>query len=578
MSWGIQRLTRFVEKARGKAPVDLCLQGCRLINVFTGRIERVDLAIHDGLIVGWGKYEATENLDAEGMYVCPGFIDAHIHIESTLLSPAQFCAAVLPWGTTAVVADPHEIANVLGLEGIRYFLSATESVPLDIYFNLPSCVPASHLETSGAQLGATDLYSMLPHPRLPGLAEMMNFPGVLMAFPDILDKLLLFDGYVVDGHAPGLTGTDLNAYIAAGISSDHECTTLVEAREKVSKGMAIMLRQGSQSKDLAELLPIVDDSTWPHCMLVSDDRHPDDLLREGHMNAIVNLAMELGMDPLRALTLATWTPARHFRLARKGALAPGFEANFSMSPTLKPWNPDRVFIKGREIARNGKLLTSPSAWAQPPCPQSPMSVTRLLPEDLLVPVQPGLLRVIGVQEGTLLTRKILMPPKIENGYAVQDTGRDILKLAVYNRYIPDRPPTVAFVHGFGLKEGALASTVAHDSHNLIAAGTTDTAILNAVDAVRKAGGGMAAASEDGSVEILPLPIAGLMSDLPLRDVVKLLEILKNNAGQWGSSLDNPFMALSFLALPVIPELKLTDLGLVDVSTFSFVPLFESNVG
>jgi adenine deaminase len=574
MIWDSERLTRLIEAAQGKRPADLCLRGCRLVNVLSGRIETVDLAVHDGHVAGWGRYEAENNIDAGGMYVCPGFIDGHIHIESTLLSPHQFCAAVLPWGTSAVVADPHEIANVLGLEGIRYFLEATGGLPLDVYFNLPSCVPATPLETSGARLSAKDLASLLPHPQILGLAEMMNFPGVLMALPDVVEKLVLFQRSVLDGHAPLLEGLGLNGYISAGIGSDHECTLLSEAREKLEKGMTIMIREGSQSKDLAELLPVVDDYSWPHCVLVSDDRHPDDLLREGHMNVIVNRAMALGMEPVRALTMASWTAARYFNLPRRGAIAPGYLADFSLSPTLNPWVPERVFKGGVEVARGGKLLADPASWRQPPCPASPMKVSGLSLRDLAVPAQAGKLRIIGVQEGTLLTSRVLLPPKVVNGHVVADVKRDILKLVIYNRYTPDRPPMVGFVQGLGLRQGAIATTVAHDSHNLMAAGASDEAILRVVEAVRGCGGGMAIGGENGEVEVLPLPIAGLMSDRPVAEVVQSLETLKGLAADWGSPLHNPFMALSFLALPVIPELKLTDLGLVDVSTFSIVPLFE----
>lgn len=568
------RLTHMVEGARGKHPVDLCLRRCRLVNVLSGCIDPVDLAIHKGFIAGWGDYRAVQNIDAQDMYVCPGFIDGHVHMESSLLSPAQFCAAVTPWGTSGVVADPHEIANVLGLEGIRYFLEATTSVPTDVFFNLPSCVPATPLETAGASLRASDLCSMLPHPRLLGLAEMMNFPGVISALPEVIDKLILFQDRPLEGHAPLLSGIGLNAYLQPGIGSDHECTGLAEAAEKLSKGMAIMIREGSQSKDMARLLPVVTDHTWPQCMLVSDDRHPDDLLREGHMNAIVNRAMDLGMDPVRALTLATLTPARYFRLPRMGAVAPGYQADFSLSPTLNPWTPVRVFKRGIEVARDFKLIDSPDSWHQPPCPPSPMKLDRLSRADLDVPAQDGRLRTIGVMEGTILTRKVLISPKVEAGSVVSDTERDILKLAVYNRYVPGCPPAVAFAQGFGLKKGALATTVAHDSHNLIAVGASDSAILRVVEAVRKKGGGMAIGEENGPVLMLPLPIAGLMSNLPIREVVDRLEAMKKQALAWGSPLSNPFMALSFLALPVIPELKLTDQGLVDVTSFSFVSLFE----
>ncbi|MFZ2447971.1 MAG: adenine deaminase [Syntrophobacteraceae bacterium] len=568
------RLAALIEAAKGSRPADLCIRNCRIVNVLSGRVEKADLAVFDGFIAGWGDYVSEESIDADGMYACPAFIDGHVHIESSLLSPANFCAAVLPWGTGAVVADPHEIANVLGIEGIKYFLECARGLPLDIFFNLPSCVPATPLETAGARLRAVDLESLLPHENLLGLAEMMNFPGVLFADPEVTDKLLLFQDRVIDGHCPRLGGLDLNAYIAAGIRSDHECTARAEATEKLAAGLAVMIRQGSQSRDMKELLGIVDDHTWPHCMFVSDDVHPDDLLRKGHMNAVVNLAMELGMEPVRAITLATWTAANHFRLPRRGAIAPGFFADFSLSPTLNPWEPVRVFKRGIEIARDGKLLTDPSHWPAPAMPGSPMRITRLSFEDLLVPAHSGKIRVIGVREGTLLTEKLLVHPKTEGGHVVSDPERDILKAAIYNRYVPDKPPAVAFVEGCGLKKGAIATSVAHDSHNVIAVGVRDVDIIAVVSALRKAGGGMAAGDADGEIEILPLPIAGLMSAGPAAEVAEKLGCLKAHARAMGSRLDNPFMALSFLALPVIPELKLTDLGLVEVSRFAHVPLFE----
>lgn len=574
MKMDTARLAALLEAARGKRPADLCIRNCRIVNVLSGRIEAADLAVYDGFIAGWGDYESRESIQADGMYVCPGFIDGHIHIESSLLSPANFCAAVLPWGTSAVIADPHEIANVLGLPGIRYFLECASGLPLDIFLNLPSCVPASPLETSGANLRAVDLESLLPHENLLGLAEMMNFPGVLEAYPEVTDKLLLFQDRIIDGHAPLLTGRDLNAYIAGGIRSDHECTGASEAAEKLSKGMAVMIREGSQSKDLEKLLGIVNDHTWPHCMFVSDDVHPDDLIRRGHMNAVVNRAMSSGMEPVRAIALATWTAANYFRLPRRGALAPGFLADFSISPTLNPWIPIRVFKNGVETARDGKLLADPLQWSLPPVPGSPMRITRIAPEDLLVPAQNGGLRVIGAQEGTLLTRKLVVRPRIENGYVVSDTERDILKAAVYNRYLPDRAPALGFVQGMGLKKGALATSVAHDSHNVIAVGVTDADIVAVVSALREKGGGMAVGAAGGELEILPLPIAGLMSTEPVREVAEKLSRLNTLAGKWGATLKNPFMALSFMALPVIPELKLTDLGLVDVSCFSHVSVFE----
>ncbi len=568
------QLRELIEVAAGRRPADLCLYNARLVNVFSGQVEEVNLAIHQGLVVGRGSYQSHCQLDAQGHYLAPGFIDGHLHLESTLLSPARFCAAVLPWGTTTVIVDPHEIANVLGLEGIRYLLAATAELPLDVFFNLPSCVPASPFETSGATLRGSDLQTLLPHLRILGLGEMMNFPGVINGVPEVLDKLVLFQERPRDGHAPGLSGKALNSYLVAGIDSDHECTTLAEAREKLAKGMVIMIREGSQSKDLAELLPLVDRDSWPRCLLVRDDLHPDDLLHEGHMNAVVNQAMALGLEPMLAIRLATATPAWTRSLPRLGALAPGYQADFTLSATLNPWSPQRVFKRGIEVARDNRLLADPNGWQQPALPESPMALLPPQPDHLIVPGQKGLLKVIGVKEGTLFTRKILLKPKVRDGQVVPDPTRDILKLAVYNRYLPNRAPAVGFVQGFGLTIGAMATTVAHDSHNLLAVGTSDTAMVRVVETVRQARGGLAIGAESGPLHLLPLPIAGLMSDWPIERVVGQLDILNNQARAWGSLLRNPFMALSFLALPVIPELKMTDLGLVDVASFSLVPLFE----
>ncbi|MDR3567664.1 MAG: adenine deaminase [Syntrophobacteraceae bacterium] len=568
-----ERLAGLIAVATGRRAADLCIKGCRLVNVFTGEIEEKGLAVCDGFIAGVGDYEGKQTIEAEGMFVSPGFIDGHTHIESSLLSPANYCAAVLPWGTSCVVADPHEIANVLGLAGIRYFVECARNIALDIFFNLPSCVPASPLETSGANLRGADLVSMLPDENLLGLGEMMNFPGVTGASAEVIDKLLLFQESVMDGHCPGLSGKDLNGYIAAGLASDHECTSAAEAAEKLSLGMTIMIRQGSQSKDLEKLIGIVNDYTWRRCMFVTDDLHPDDLVEKGHMNAIVNAAMSLGMAPARAIAMASWAPAGFFGLKRRGALAPGFIADFSLSPTLTPWNPSRVFKNGVEIAREGKLLVDPGSWPLPSPPEHPMHIDNIDPKYLLVPAKGTRLRVIEVLEHTLFTRRLSMSPTIENGCAVSDAERDLLKAAVYNRYVPGAKPAVGFVCGLGLKRGAIATSVAHDSHNVIAVGVSDCDILAAVSAVKQSGGGMAAVCGD-RVEILPLPIAGLMSSLSAPEVSEKLKKLKACAKEWGAKLDNPYMALSFMSLSVIPELKLTDLGLVDVYKFAHVPLFE----
>ncbi|MDY6909936.1 MAG: adenine deaminase [Thermodesulfobacteriota bacterium] len=569
-------LERLLRVAAGEVPAECCLRGGSIVNVHTGAVERADLAVHDGCIVGIGRYEARREVDASGLYIAPGFIDGHIHIESSLLHPAGFAAAVLPRGTTAVVCDPHEIANVFGVEGIRYFLQATERLPLEVYLTLPSCVPASPLETSGAALSAADLASLLPHPRIVGLGEMMNFPGVLAAVPDVLEKLVLFQDLHMDGHAPLLTGNALNAYALAGIATDHESTQLEEAREKLARGLRLMIREGSQSRDMAALLPAVSDATWPSCLLVTDDRHPDDLLHGGHMDALVNRAVDLGLDPVRAIAMASRTPAETFGLKRRGALVPGARADFSLSASLHPWEPVSVYKNGLEAVRDGKVLVDLENGPSPAPPPSPMELGPISADLFALSGTPDReVKVIEVVEGSLLTRCVHAVPKTDGGRLVADTGRDILKLAVFNRYGPRTAQPrrgIGFVKGFGLTRGALASTIAHDSHNLIAVGASDAAMAAVCEAVRRVGGGLGVGDASGTLELLPLPIAGLMSLEPLDAVVDRLAALRRLARAFGCALRNPFMALSFLALPVIPELKLTDRGLVNVASFSMVSL------
>ncbi|ROR01561.1 adenine deaminase [Desulfosoma caldarium] len=573
-----ETLADLIAVARGRKPAELCLKNARLINVWTGDVLCRDLAVHRGRFAGWGTYQGLQEMALNGAYVAPGFIDAHLHLESTLLCAEEFAAAVVPHGTTAVVLDPHEIANVLGLRGVRALMQSCEGLPVDFFFTLPSCVPAASLDPSGAVLRGSDLQTLRGHARVLGLAEMMNFPGVLAMDAEVLDKIVLFQDTSMDGHCPGLQGLDLNAYIACGLHSDHETTALEEAREKLAKGLALMIREGSQSKDLAALLDAVTDTTWPRCLFVSDDRHPTDLLREGHMDAIVNRAMALGMDPVRALTLASWNPAQLFGLRRRGALAPGYMADFSVSPTLRPWNPVMVFKDGRLVARDGRLCT-PIATRKDQLMktlESPMAVQHVDPHRFRVPAAGRELRVIGLREGSLITDHLILPATVQDGWAVCDPSRDLLKMVVFNRYAdPDafNQPAVGFVQGFGLKEGALASTVAHDAHHLVAVGASDDAIGYAVRAVVESRGGLSVSDSKGIIAHMPLPLAGLMSVEPLDRVCGALEEVTRAAHALGSTLQHPFMALSFLALPVIPALKMSSRGLVDVERFEIVPLF-----
>ncbi len=573
-----ETLAEFIAVARGEKPAELCLKNAQLVNVWAGEVLCADLAVHRGCIAGWGKYQGLQEISLDGAYVAPGFIDAHLHLESTLLCPNEFAVAVVPHGTTAVVLDPHEIANVLGLRGVRALMQACEGLPLDFFFMLPSCVPAAPLDPSGAVLRGSDLHTLRGHPKVLGLAEMMNFPGVLACDPDVLEKIVLFQDTLMDGHCPGLTDRDLNAYLACGIHSDHETTVLKEAQEKLSKGMILMIREGSQSKDMAALLDAVTDSSWPRCLFVSDDRHPTDLLHQGHMDIIVNRAMALGLSPMRAIALASWNPAHLFGLRRRGALAPGYIADFSVSPTLNPWQPTMVFKNGLLVSLNGRLCQpqdTPKDKLLQALP-SPMAVQEVDLSRLRVPATGKNLRVIGLREGSLITDHLHLPAAIENGVAVCDPTRDLLKIVVYNRYVafkgPARP-AIGFVQGFGLREGALAATVAHDAHHLIAVGASDEAIAHAVRAVVKSRGGLSVSDAQGVVAHMPLPLAGLMSVDPLNEVCKALENVTKAAQALGCPLKHPFMALSFLALPVIPALKMSSQGLVDVERFEVVPLF-----
>lgn len=573
MKASYEKWQRFIRVARGLEKAEKCFRNVKLVNTLTGQIEETDLAVHEGIVIGCGDYDAHENIDCRGSYMASGFIEGHIHIESSLLIPERFAEAVAPWGTTTVIADPHEIANVCGAEGISYmFLAASKASNLvDIFFMLPSCVPASPLETSGAALSAVDLYALTDHERVLGLGELMNFPGVLGTDKSIWEKIFLFEDRHIDGHAPLLKGKDLNAYVLFGIKSDHECTELEEAKEKLSRGMWIMIREGSQTKDLEALIGLVDDNTWQRCLWVSDDRHPDDLLRRGHLNIQVNRAMELGLNPVRSIALATLTPSVAFGLKDRGILTPGTIADFSLSPSLKPWIPKRVFKRGREVARNGKLLENVTGRA--PKPPNPMKIKSIDPSYFAVKAEGTLIRVIGIRERSIITESFVEKAKIENGIVLSDPERDILKVAVWNRYEEGALPSVGFCKGLGLKEGAIASTVAHDNHNLIVAGVSDEAMATATEALRRVGGGLTVVDSRGNPTVLPLEVGGLMTDSPLETVVQKLDELKEKVKSLGSTMENPFMALSFLALPVIPSLKLTDRGLVDVDKFAFVPLF-----
>lgn len=565
-------LAKLLAVSRGDEPADLLLTNVKLVNVYSAEIYDTDVAIYGDRIAAIGSgYAARQTVDLKGMYLAPGFIEGHIHIESSMMRVTEFARAVVPHGTTAVVADPHEIANVLGLDGIRFILESAKDGPLNVFVMLSSCVPATHMETSGARLTAEDLQPYLNHKWVRGIAELMNYPGVVQGDPDMLEKIEIGKDKRLDGHAPRLSGKGLNAYVAAGVGSDHESTTLEEAREKLRLGQYVMIREGTTAKNMKALLPLVNRDNARRFMFVSDDRHPDYLMEHGHMDHSIRMAIGMGLDPLTAIQMCTCNTAEWFNLRGIGSISPGNYADLVVFSDLKQIDVRMVYRGGRLVAQDGALLPEVKR-GRDILVRSAMNVA-WDKVDFKVRATGIRMRVIGVIPNQLVTTQTVEPVKKVGEYAVADVGRDILKLAVIERHMASGSMGIGFVHGFGLKGGALASSVGHDSHNIVVVGTNDNDMLIAARAVGKMGGGFAAVSDGEVMSQVPLPIAGLMSDKPLETVAAQVEDIVQVSHQLGVELENPFMALSFLALPVIPSLKLTDQGLVDVEQFKLVPLF-----
>lgn len=566
-------LPELLSVARGDRPADLVLQDARVINVISGEIENAGVAIAGDRIAGVGNgYRGRREIDLGGRYLCPGFLDAHVHVESSMVPPSEFARAAVPAGVTTVITDPHEIANVCGLEGIRFMLRDAESVPLEVFVNASSCVPATSLATSGAALEAADLAELLSAPRVLGLAEVMNFPGVVAADPGVVAKLRAFDGRVIDGHCPGLSGHALNAYAAAGISSDHECTTAKEARDKLRRGLTVFIREASGARNLEALLPLVDPVTERRICLCTDDRQPSDLLGEGSIDHLVRLAIRGGLEPLTAIRLATLNPADHYRLSDRGAIAPGRRADLIVFPDLAAPRAEVVYIGGRRVAEDGEALFERRELARAEVRDTVHVDLDAIDLQIPAPVA-GEIRVIGAVPDQLITEGLTAVPRIVSGFAVADPARDLLKIAVVERHRGTGNVGKGFVRGVGLERGAIAGTVAHDHHNLMIIGADDVSMMTAARAVAEAGGGLAAASGDRVLALLSLPIAGLMSERPIEQVRSDVDALLAAAHGLGATLREPFMAMSFLGLEVIPSLKLTDRGLVDIDCFEIVPLF-----
>jgi adenine deaminase len=570
---GIELLQQTIKAARRQIPCDLVLKKGRVVNVFSGEILERDVAIHHGRIVGVGnEYSGRQEEEVEGRFITPGLIDGHMHIESTMLLPSRLAASLLPRGTTAIVSDPHEIANVTGLEGIRFMLRESEALPFDIFFMAPSCVPATPLETSGASLDLEDLASLREEPRILGLAEMMNYLGALAGDSGVLSKLWLFRGKVIDGHAPSLGGADLQAYCSAGIRSDHETINLQEAEEKLRAGMRIMIREGTSAKNLEALLPLVNQQNSRRCCLVTDDLHPEDLNQKGHLDHVLRKSVRLGLDPSTAVQMATLNPAEYFGLGDRGAVAPGYRADLAVMKDLKSFSAERVYKDGRLAAFDGKVVPFPETKPED-LPAWPIRMLPLSLESFRIPAQGAKARVIGVIPGQIVTRAGIEEVRFADGWVLSDIRRDILKLVVLERHQGTGRIGRGLVQGFGLQRGALAASVAHDSHNIIAVGVGDLDLFTAVEAIRRMGGGLVAAEGRRILAEVPLEIGGLMSQEPLESLCIQTNALSLAAKSLGCILLEPFMALSFLSLPVIPELKLTDRGLVDVRVFAEVPLF-----
>lgn len=562
-------LTRMIMAGQGKVEADLVIKNVRLLDVITGAVTSTDIAIVDDRIVGThAEYHGKVTIDGAGRFAVPGFIDTHLHIESSLVTPYEFDRCVLPHGVTTAICDPHEIANVLGAEGIRYFLDCAEQTVMDVRVNLSSCVPATAFETSGAALEIADLEPFRAHPKVIGLAEMMNFPGVLNADPGIIAKLVAFQGGHIDGHAPLVLGQALNGYLAAAIRTDHEATTAAEAREKLAKGMAILIREGSVSKDLTALAEILDENTSSFVALCTDDRNPLDIAEEGHLDSSIRRLIAMGRPLHHVYRAASHSAARIFGLRDRGLLAPGWRADIALLDSLEDCRVSGVIAAGRLVRPELFAARQPVA----PVGLTSMKAKPVSPADFIVPARPDRNRtpVIGVKPGLILTFRVDATLDVSETGTQPDLNADILKVTVIERHGRNGNIGRSFVTGFGLKRGAIASSVGHDSHNITVVGATNEDMALAVNRLIELGGGFVVA-EDGKITAeLALPLAGLMSLEPFETVSHALHLLRDAAKSLGCVLPEPFLQVAFLALPVIPHLKMTDRGLFDVDKFDFV--------
>lgn len=569
---------KIIRTAKGEMPADTVIKNAKVINVFTEEIYEADIALTDGIIAGVGKnYKGKEEIDVKGAYVSPSFIDGHVHLESSMLMPSEFAKLVVPSGTTTVVADPHEISNVMGLQGISFMREASKNLPLDVYMTLPSCVPATNLETSGVDLNSYDLALLIDAPWVLGIAEMMNFPGVVNCDSGVLSKIRLgLDKQKrVDGHAPHLSGKDLCAYAASGVCSDHECTTPEEAIEKLRLGMYVMIREATGARDLESLIPVLKSHNTRKCMFVTDDRHPKHLTK--HISRMVKKAVKEGIDPIKAIQCASLNTAEYFGLKNLGAIAPGYKADMLVLKDLENFEPHMVFKNGTLTAQDGKMIINTDGLIAPTLRGS-VNIKYLYKEDFQIKAKSDTVKTINVIPKQLITKCSDEKIVVKDGLALPDTKNDVLKIAVIERHKATGNIGLGFVKGFGLKSGAMASTVAHDSHNMIVIGTNDEDMYYAAVELVKSQGGKIIVENGKTLAHLKLPIAGLMSDKSSQDVQADIKKLEDAARSISSNTDDcclgdPFMSMAFLSLSVIPELKITDKGLIDVNKFEVAELF-----
>lgn len=564
---------KLVQVALGNEPADLVLKNAEVFHVFTGEFLNADVAIADGYIAGVGEnYTGITEIDLSGKFLLPGYIDSHINLESSTLLPDEFARAAISNGTTTVIMDPHEIANVCGTAGIRFMLEATERIPLNVYMTLPSCVPASRLDTSGAILEADDLKPILSHPRVLGLGEMMDFHGVLNLNEGVYAKLSMADNILVEGHAPGLKDKTLMAYAAAGIRSDHECTTPEQALQRLRAGMHLHLREGAVSKNFMALSEVINQDTAPYISFCADDISAEELLKEGHINKIVRMAISRKVPVATVLQIATINTAKYYGLKDVGAIAPGYKADILVMDSQNVRMPRQVYKSGQLVCTDGVVVDIPKTVI-PPEVMNTINIKGIRKEDLKIPMNGNMANVIGIVPYQVVTKHFKLQVAVKNGEVISDIENDILKLAVFERHHGTGNVGLGLVKGLGLKSGAIASSIAHDSHNIIVAGTNDTDMILAVEEISRIGGGIVIVENGSILSCFPLPIAGLMTDLPAQEVADKQAELREIAHSLGVySFINPFLTLSFCSLPVIPALKLTDQGLVLVATGKYIPV------